>query len=178
MAVERREVSPPPLPWRPAYVGLGSNLAGPQVQVRAAAQRLALLACVRVEARSRLYSSHPLGPQDQPCYVNAVVGLLTQLGPQELLGALLEVERAMGRDRRERWGARIIDLDLLWMVGRPVDEPGLTVPHPGVSGRNFVIYPLFDIAPTLQIPGHGRVVDLKARASGDGIAVLSDENAW
>ncbi len=136
-------------------------------------QHLGALPGVRVEARSRLYSSHPLGPQDQPQFVNAVAGVLTQLGARDLLGSLLEVERVMGRDRRERWGPRIIDLDLLWMVGVVVDEPGLAVPHPGVSARNFVLYPLCDIAPTLHIPGHGRVVELKARAGGDGISVMS-----
>ena len=141
-------------------------------------QHLGALPGVRVEARSRLYSSHPLGPQDQPQFVNAVAGVLTQLGARDLLGSLLEVERVMGRDRRERWGPRIIDLDLLCMVGVVVDEPGLTVPHPGVSARNFVLYPLCDIAPTLHIPGQGRVLDLMARAGGDGISVMSSsENA-
>lgn len=178
MVVGRHEVSGVPLPWRPAYVGLGSNLAEPRRQVLAAMQHLGALPGVRVEARSRLYSSHPLGPQDQPQFVNAVAGVLTQLGARDLLGSLLEVERVMGRDRRERWGPRIIDLDLLCMVGVVVDEPGLAVPHPGVSVRNFVLYPLCDIAPTLHIPGHGRVLDLKARAGGDGISVMSSsENA-
>jgi 2-amino-4-hydroxy-6-hydroxymethyldihydropteridine diphosphokinase len=78
----------------------------------------------------------------------------------------------MGRDRQERWGPRIVDLDLLWMTGGTIDEPGLTLPHPGVSERNFVLYPLDDIAPTLLIPGHGRVADLKSRVESDGISVL------
>jgi 2-amino-4-hydroxy-6-hydroxymethyldihydropteridine diphosphokinase len=78
----------------------------------------------------------------------------------------------MGRDRKERWGPRILDLDLLWMIGATIQEPGLTLPHPGVSERNFVLYPLFDIAPTLMIPGHGRVFHLKSRVDSDGISVL------
>jgi 2-amino-4-hydroxy-6-hydroxymethyldihydropteridine diphosphokinase len=85
---------------------------------------------------------------------------------------LLGIELHMGRDRRERWGPRVIDLDLLWMVDAAVDEPGLTVPHPGVSMRNFVLYPLADIAPTLNIPKIGPVLDLKQHAGGDGISIL------
>ena len=113
-----------------------------------------------------------MGPQDQPDFVNAAVGLLTQRSPQELLAQLLDIERGMGRNRRERWGPRVIDLDLLWMVDAVVDEPGLKVPHPGVSIRNFVLYPLADIAPTIKIPGMGTVLDLKRSVGGDGISVL------
>jgi 2-amino-4-hydroxy-6-hydroxymethyldihydropteridine diphosphokinase len=104
--------------------------------------------------------------------VNAAVGLLTRKSPHDMLDALLAIERRMGRIREQRWGPRVIDLDLLWMVGRSVDEPGLTLPHPGVSMRNFVLYPLGDIAPALDIPGHGRVLDLERAAGGDGISLL------
>jgi 2-amino-4-hydroxy-6-hydroxymethyldihydropteridine diphosphokinase len=114
-----------------------------------------------------------MGPLDQPDFVNAAVGLLTQLEPRELLTGLLGIERSMGRDRQERWGPRVIDLDLLWMVDSAIDEPGLTVPHPGVSTRNFVLYPLADIAPTIKIPTMGLVLDLKRDAGGDGISVLA-----
>jgi 2-amino-4-hydroxy-6-hydroxymethyldihydropteridine diphosphokinase len=113
-----------------------------------------------------------MGPKDQPDYVNAVAGLLTQATPRELLNALLGIERGMGRNRQERWGPRVIDLDLVWMVDAAVDEPGLTVPHPGVSIRNFVLYPLADIAPTIKIPEYGSVLDLKRSVGGDGISVL------
>jgi 2-amino-4-hydroxy-6-hydroxymethyldihydropteridine diphosphokinase len=113
-----------------------------------------------------------MGPQDQPDYVNAAAGLLTRLDARELLDALLAIERQMGRVREERWGPRLIDLDLLWMVGAPRQEPGLSLPHPGVSSRNFVLYPLDDIAPTLDIPGHGRVDELKLRSGAEGISVL------
>ena len=81
----------------------------------------------------------------------------------------------MGRDRQERWGPRVIDLDLLWMVDSALSEPGLTVPHPGVSMRNFVLYPLADIAPTIKIPRVGTVLDVKRDAGGDGISVLEQE---
>ena len=82
------------------------------------------------------------------------------------------IERQMGRVRQQRWGPRLIDLDLVWMAGGVIEEAGLTLPHPGVSMRNFVLYPLADIAPTLDIPGHGRVMDLKRRSGADGISVL------
>jgi|ERR1700678_22258 len=158
--------------WRPAYVAIGSNLNHPQERVSEAFERIAALPATRLELRSRLYRSRPLGPQDQPYFVNAAAGVLTQLSARELLDALLGVERAMGRDRHERWGPRIIDLDLVWMQGETIEEPGLSVPHPGVSTRNFVLYPLADIAPMLEIPERGRVLDLKLRAGDDGISVL------
>jgi len=122
--------------------------------------------------RSRLYHTRPMGPQDQPHFVNAAAGLLTQLSARELLRLLLAIEIAMGRNRQERWGPRVIDLDLVWMQGDAIDEPGLTVPHPGVSTRNFVLYPLADIAPSLVIPGHGIVSNLLRGVGDEGISVL------
>ncbi len=158
--------------WRPAYVGIGSNLQSPRDRVLEAIERMSALETTRVELRSQLYLTRPMGPKDQPDFVNAAVGLLTQLSARELLAELLGIERRMGRDRQERWGPRVIDLDLLWMVDSAIDEPGLTVPHPGVSTRNFVLYPLADIAPTIKIPRVGLVLDLKRDAGGDGISVL------
>jgi 2-amino-4-hydroxy-6-hydroxymethyldihydropteridine diphosphokinase len=158
--------------WRPAYVGIGSNLQSPRDRVLEAIERMSTLEATRMVLRSRLYLTRPMGPQNQPDFVNAAVGLLTQLAARDLLTGLLGIERGMGRDRQERWGPRVIDLDLLWMVDSAIDEPGLTVPHPGVSTRNFVLYPLADIAPTIKIPGNGEVLDLKRDAGGDGISVL------
>ena len=158
--------------WRPAYVAIGSNLNDPPARVREAYERLAALPATLSVRRSRLYATRPMGPQDQPEFVNAAAGLLSQLTARELLEGLLRIEAAMGRNRQERWGPRIIDLDLVWMVGEAIDEPGLTLPHPGVSTRNFVLYPLADIAPTLAIPGHGIVSELRRRAGDAGISVL------
>ena len=160
--------------WRPAYVAIGSNLNDPRARVLEAWERCAALPGTRAVLRSRLYRTRPMGPQDQPDFVNAAAGLLTQLTSRRLLESLLQIEAAMGRNRQERWGPRVIDLDLVWMLGETIDEPGLTVPHPGVSSRNFVLYPLADIAPTLMIPGHGTVSDLLRSAGGDGISVLQD----
>ncbi|HEX3603160.1 MAG TPA: 2-amino-4-hydroxy-6-hydroxymethyldihydropteridine diphosphokinase [Steroidobacteraceae bacterium] len=158
--------------WRPAYVAIGSNLESPRERVREATARITALGAVRSLLQSRLYLSRPMGPQDQPDFVNAAVGFLTALIPGELLAELLNIERGMGRNRQARWGPRVIDLDLLWMVDAAVAEPGLTVPHPGVSMRNFVLYPLADIAPTINIPGIGTVLDLKHSVGGEGISVL------
>ena len=169
-------MSHPGSSWRPAYVAVGSNLNQPLRQVGDAFERLAALPDTHLEVHSRIYLTRPMGPQDQPDFVNAAAGLLTRLGARALLDAMLEIERAMGRRRQERWGPRIIDLDLVWLHGDVIDEPGLTLPHPGVSERNFVLYPLSDIAPTLMIPGHGRVMDLKSRVGGGGISVLERES--
>ena len=161
--------------WRPAYVAIGSNLNQPRERVIEACGRIRALPETRLILRSRLYRTHPMGPQDQPDFINAAVGLLTQLTARALLDALLDIERGMGRVRQERWGPRLIDLDLLWMVDALSEESGPTLPHPGVSMRNFVLYPLNDIAPELDIPGLGRVADLKRGSGADGICVLERE---
>ncbi len=161
--------------WRPGYVAIGSNLGTPSLRVLEAFERLTAWSAVASLRRSQLYRSVPMGPPDQPQYVNAAAGFLTQLGARELLAGLLGIEQAMGRDRRARWGPRIIDLDLLWLVDAAIDEPGLTVPHPGVSMRNFVLYPLNDIAPALNIPGLGNVQRLLQGVGADGISVLESE---
>lgn len=162
--------------WRPAYVAIGSNLNDPQARVHEAYDRLEMLPATRLVSRSRLYKTRPMGPQDQPHFVNAAAGLLTQMEARQLLTGLLGIETVMGRNRREqRWGPRVIDLDLIWILGETIDEPGLTVPHPGVSTRNFVLYPLADIAPTITIPRHGKVLDLMHRAGDDGISVLEQD---
>ncbi|MBS0612524.1 MAG: 2-amino-4-hydroxy-6-hydroxymethyldihydropteridine diphosphokinase [Proteobacteria bacterium] len=161
--------------WRPAYIALGSNLQNPQVQVQRAFEELRTLRDTQLLLRSALYATAPMGVTEQPPFVNAAAGLLTRLSARELLEALLAIERGMGRERRERWGPRVIDLDLIWITGPPIDEPDLKVPHPGVPARNFVLYPLADIAPSLFLPGHGRVEELAARVDSAGIRRLPQE---
>lgn len=153
-------------------MAIGSNLSHPLAQVNEGFARLADLPATGSMQRSRLYRTRPMGPQDQPDFVNAAAGLLTQLTARQLLEGLLRIEQAMGRERQQRWGPRVIDLDLIWMPGGTIDEPGLTLPHPGVSSRNFVLYPLADIAPTLAIPGHGKVSELLRTVGDDGMSVL------
>jgi 2-amino-4-hydroxy-6-hydroxymethyldihydropteridine diphosphokinase len=158
--------------WRAAYAAIGSNLNQPRERVLEALTHLSQLPQVHSLLASRLYRTHPMGPQDQPEFVNAAAGFVTHLSARELLDAMLDIERRMGRHRAERWGPRIIDLDLIWMVGSPTEQPGLSLPHPGVSSRNFVLYPLAEIAPLLKIPGMGLVQDLKNAVGDAGISVL------
>jgi len=161
--------------WRPAYVALGSNLDDPPARVRAALERLRGLPDSRRVARSSLWKSPPLGPTDQPDFVNAVCGLLTRLAPEALLQELKAIERDMGRAQpAQRWGPRLIDLDLLAYGAETVSAPGLTVPHPGVQERDFVLYPLAEIAPELWIPGLGRVRTLAARVEDRGLVKLAE----
>jgi 2-amino-4-hydroxy-6-hydroxymethyldihydropteridine diphosphokinase len=150
-----------------AYIGLGANLDNPADHVRRALQDLAAIARTRVVARSPLYRSGPLGPQDQPDYINAVARLETGLTAQALFQELLAVERRHGRERDgRRWGPRPLDLDLLLYGDLRLDHAELTVPHPGLHERAFVLYPLADIAPELRIPGLGGVRELRDRCTG------------
>ena len=159
--------------WQPAYIGVGSNLEDPRKQVLTACARLAEVPRTRVMLTSRLYVSRPLGPVPQPDFVNAVAGVLTQLAPVALLAQLRALESAMGRSaERVRWGPRIIDLDLLALGSERRSDPHLTLPHPGIVERNFVLYPLAEIAPDLELPGMGRVTDLKGRVTSDGLTPL------
>ena len=153
------------------YVGLGSNLADPPAQIEAGLRALAHLPRTCLSARSHSYRSIPWGCTDQPEFVNAVVRLDTRLEPRELLGQLLAIERRAGRERDGvRWGPRVLDLDILLYGDRRIAEPGLRVPHPHLTERAFVLVPLAEIAPDLDIPGHGRVVDLLARIDASACA--------
>lgn len=145
------------------YIGLGSNLADPSAQVEAGVGALAKLPKTRLVACSRQYRSAPWGRADQPAFVNAVARVETALAPRELLDALLAIERAAGRERDgTRWGPRVLDLDMLVFGDRRIAEPGLHVPHPHLHERAFVLVPLAEIAPDLDIPGRGRIADLLA----------------
>ncbi len=140
-----------------AYVGVGANLGDREATIRAAITALPGLVAV-----SELRETEPVGVVDQPPFLNGAVALETDLGASELLETLLAIERELGRVRRERWGPRTIDLDLLLYGGETIDEPGLTVPHPRLHERRFALEPLLDLDPGLSIPGRGRVEDLLA----------------
>ena len=140
-----------------AYIGVGANLGDREATIRDA-----LAALPGVVGVSQLRETDPVGVVDQPPFLNGAVALETELAPRELLDALLAVERELGRERRERWGPRTIDLDLLLYGDETIDEPGLTVPHPRLHERRFALEPLLDLDPDVAIPGRGRVVDLLA----------------
>jgi 2-amino-4-hydroxy-6-hydroxymethyldihydropteridine diphosphokinase len=156
--------------WRPAYVGIGSNLGDPAAQIGRAFEALDALPESRLLARSPIYLSRPFGPISQPDFCNAVAGLLTRLPVAGFFALLAPLEAALGRATPHvRWGPREIDLDLLVFGAERVDTPQLQLPHPGIVGRDFVLYPLRDIAADLEIPGLGRVRELAARVPDRGI---------
>jgi 2-amino-4-hydroxy-6-hydroxymethyldihydropteridine diphosphokinase len=158
----------------PAYVALGSNLDDPRVQVERALDALDGLPQTRRVLRSSLYRSRPFGPVAQPDFVNAVAGLLTTLSPAALLAQLQEIEARLGRERPSvRWGPRRIDLDLLVHGGARLAEPGLALPHPGIAERAFVLVPLAEIAPDLEVPGLGRVRELAGRVDSADLERLA-----
>ncbi|MCW3150680.1 2-amino-4-hydroxy-6-hydroxymethyldihydropteridine diphosphokinase [Stutzerimonas stutzeri] len=158
------------------YIGLGSNLAEPLQQLRSALRALAELPQSTLAAVSSLYASDPLGPPDQPRYVNAVAALDTTLTPIALLDALQAIELAQGRERKaERWGPRTLDLDILLFGERLIDEPRLQVPHYHLQARPFVLYPLADVAPTDLRLADGRTLsDLLAACPFTGLERLRD----
>lgn len=162
-------------PWQDAYIALGSNLEAPQAQVRRAVSALRELDDCRFLRLSSLYRSRPLADMAQPDYINAVACLQTRLSPESLLDALQALERQMGRPAlHPRWGPRIIDLDLLALGAEVRATAALTLPHPGIVQRNFVLYPLAEIAPELILPGLGKVSELCSRVSYNGLVRLPD----
>lgn len=161
-------------PARDAYVALGSNLGDSQRTLSVAIDALGSLPSTEVTGRSRLYRTAPWGMHEQPDFINAVVRLHTALSPHQLLDALLTIEAAAGRVRDgERWGPRTLDLDLLHMDGVVLGDPDLTLPHPRIRERAFVLAPLADVAPQLELPGQGRVAELLQRVDSAGCTALA-----
>lgn len=160
--------------WLPAYVGMGSNLQGPAVQLDSAFDRLSGISKTRLVSRSSLYRSAPLGGIEQPDFVNAVAALLTRLSARQLLSELQQIEQQHGRERNDvRWGPRVLDLDLLVYSDKTINEPDLTVPHAGIAERNFVLLPLGEIAPDLFIPGLGHLADIAVDESEPRISRIA-----
>lgn len=146
-----------------AYIGLGANLGDREGTIARALELLAAHPGVELLEVSRLRETEPWGFVDQPAFLNGAAAVRTSLSAVELLGALLEVERELGRTRDgPRYGPRTIDLDLLLYGKRVVDEPGLAVPHPHLHERAFALEPLLELDPELTVPGRGRVADLLA----------------
>ena len=148
-----------------AFVGLGSNLGDREGTLRAAVGRLRSMAATRVVRVSSLRNTEPVGYVDQPRFLNGVVELETVLPAHELLDVLLELERGFGRDRSASppRGPRTLDLDLLLYGGEEIAEPGLEVPHPRLHERRFVLEPLAELDPALEVPGKGSVQTLLSR---------------
>lgn len=157
-----------------AYIGLGSNLSDPQAQICAALEKLKLLDDANVIRISSLYFSRPMGPKDQPDYMNAVVALETNKSAIELLEQLQHIENITGRIRKDdRWGARILDLDIILFDQQVINTSRLTIPHYGLKQREFVLLPLAEIAPNLFLPDGDSIDELASNIARNGLKIHS-----
>lgn len=159
------------------YIALGSNLATPVQQLENALQALQQLPHSQLVAVSHFYQSKPLGPQDQPDYVNAVACLTTALAPLDLLNQLQRIEQEQGRVRLRRWGERTLDLDILLYGDEIIQSERLTVPHYDMQHREFVIVPLYEIAPNLTLPDGKNVADLVQQFHHHEMKILQKSTA-
>ncbi|WP_159586739.1 2-amino-4-hydroxy-6-hydroxymethyldihydropteridine diphosphokinase [Chelativorans xinjiangense] len=160
-----------------AFLGLGGNIGEPAKAMAAALRALNADADVHVEKVSALYRTPPWGIEDQPDFLNAVAEIRTGLPPRRLLELCLDTERALKRERRERWGPRLIDIDILVYGRQRVSEGGLVVPHPRMLERAFVLLPLAEIAPDLVVEGR-RVAEHLDRLDISGIEQVSADGSW
>jgi 2-amino-4-hydroxy-6-hydroxymethyldihydropteridine diphosphokinase len=159
-----------------AYIAIGSNLGRKVLNCRKAAQRMGLIAGCRVVSQSGLFRTEPVGVHDQDWYVNGVVEIATDLPPRVLLETLLAVEAAMGRERKEKWSARVIDLDILLYGQAVIEEADLKVPHPLMHLRRFVMVPINRLAPQLVHPVLKRTMaEILAGLPEEGQAVFEIE---
>ncbi len=156
------------------FIAIGSNLADPLGQARRAISAMAALPETELQQASSFYSSRPMGPADQPDYVNAVARLTTRLAPLALLDQLQKIELEQGRVRKdERWGPRTLDLDLLLYGDRVINHERLIVPHYGMQEREFVLLPLAEIAPALVLPCGTPLAQLVARCPRNGLTIIA-----
>lgn len=135
------------------YIGIGSNIGEAEENCRSALAAVSRLPSTENLTASSLYKTEPVGEKNQPWFINCVARIETRLSPDELLTALLEIEKKMGRIRRGKWGPRIIDLDILFFGTRTVSTPSLTIPHPEAHRKRFVLLPLLEIDPSFVHPG-------------------------
>lgn len=158
-----------------AYIGLGSNQGDSSATLQSALHALDQHSAIQVSAVSSFYQSKPVGPQDQPDYVNAVAALNTSLSAQALLAVLLETERLHGRvrDPNLRWGPRTLDLDLLLFGDQLINEPNLIVPHPELCKRGFVVFPLLEISPDLMLLDKTTLKSCQAYLNADDLQIIT-----
>ena len=155
-----------------AYIAIGSNLSDPVTQTQQAIEALKVLPQSEFIKASSLYSSSPMGPQDQPDYINAVVAINTHLTPLELLDCTQAIEQEQGRVRKdERWGPRTLDLDILLYGNEVMNSERLTIPHYGMKVREFVLYPLAEITPRLQLPDGTEIATLLTQVARNGLHI-------
>ncbi len=156
------------------FIAIGSNLGDPLQKARNAIRALEQAADIHVRSCSSLYSSSPMGPQDQPDYVNAVIEIETDLEPLALLDQTQAIELEHGRVRKaERWGPRTLDLDILLYDQQIIDNARLTVPHYGMKEREFVLYPLAEIAPEMVLPDGTKLAQLTKTVDKNGLEIIA-----
>lgn len=161
------------------YIGLGSNLANPRQQLHQAVLALKQVENCQLVTISSLYGSKPMGPQDQPDYLNAVLALDTTLSAEALLDETQKIEREQGRVRKElRWGPRTLDLDLLLFGDKIINTSRLTVPHYGLEQREFVVLPLAEIAPKLILPNGHKIIELEKTIQTNQMKRLEPAREW
>ncbi len=157
------------------YIGLGSNLANPIWQIQQALLLLDTIPTTRLVTHSSQYRSTPLGPQNQPDYINAVAKLITELPPLVLLSQLQTIETKQGRIRNtQRWGPRTLDLDILLYANKQLQTPRLNLPHPGLYNRAFVLHPLYECAPDLVLPNGQHISALIQHCSVKGLCKINN----
>ncbi|WP_417698336.1 2-amino-4-hydroxy-6-hydroxymethyldihydropteridine diphosphokinase [Psychromonas sp.] len=157
-----------------SYIAIGSNQADPIQQAKQAISALNNIAETSLISCSSLYCSAPMGPQDQPDYINAVAAIDTNLPPVALLDALQEIEQSQGRERKEeRWGPRTLDLDILLYADQVINDQRLTIPHYGMQDREFVLYPLFEIAPKLTLPNGTSLIEMLKDCDKNGLTAIT-----
>lgn len=158
-----------------SYIGIGSNQQDPIKQAQQAIEALKLLPSSEIIKCSSLYCSTPMGPQDQPDYINAVVAIETQLNPIALLDALQAIEQNQGRVRKDnRWGPRTLDLDIILYDNQTIDSERLVIPHYGMHEREFVLYPLLEITPQLTLPNGTHLSHLISLCDKNGLTTISE----
>tara|TARA_R110001583_G_scaffold93998_1_gene237291 strand:+ start:2916 stop:3398 length:483 start_codon:yes stop_codon:yes gene_type:complete len=158
-----------------SYIGIGSNQKDPIKQAQQAIDAIRCLANVELIKCSSLYCSAPMGPQDQPDYINAVVAIETQLHAEALLDALQTIEQNQGRVRKDnRWGPRTLDLDIILFDNQEINNERLTIPHYGMHEREFVLYPLFEISPELTLPNGTHLSHLITLCDKNGLTIISE----
>lgn len=155
------------------YIALGSNLDSPLKQLISATKSIQSLPDTKVTLQSSYYQSKPLGPQDQPDYINQVIEIETALLPLQLLDSLQEIEHQHGRVRERRWGERTLDLDILLYGNQIIQSERLTIPHYDMCNREFVIVPLFEIADTLTLPDGQKLTTLIGKFNNHNMLILS-----
>lgn len=160
-----------------AFIGLGSNLCDPTRQINEALQALSTLKQSSNLQCAPWYSSLPVGPQDQPDYINTVASINTSLSAIELLHQLQSIENKQGRQREVKWGARTLDLDLLLFDDLCLNTEELLLPHPEIANRSFVLLPLFDLTPSLVFPNGDKLSELVKQCNQDGLKLIKEHHA-